>query len=138
MVKIINEVLAVAAQEENAHGLDLAAELNRTLDFIETFIHIVNMQRIMDLVGKSLNVFNKLREKFVGTAFYNYKYSVGTLLLELLCVGVELKTALLGGAQNYTARRLAYAWLTVENPGHGCHAISCFLCQVLNSHKISP
>ena len=70
----------------------------------------------MDLVCKSLNTFNKLGEKFVGTAFDNYKYSVGALLLELLCVGVELKTALLGGAQYYTARRFAYAWLTVQNP----------------------
>ena len=134
LVEIPEEIVVVAAQEQNAQGLFLPAQLHCPEDLILILVHIVHHKLVGGLGDQLLDGFHHDAEQFVADALDHHQNGVGMGLFELLGVDVQLKAAFFGGLQDDPAGLFADIGMVVQGPGDGTDGIARFGSQILDRH----
>ena len=134
--KVLQEILAVSAQEQNTQRFLFPAQLDRPQHFVVILVHVVHMEGIVGLVDQRLNGFDHFGKHFIEGSFDHHQYRVG-MLFQLLCVGIDLKTALLYQTVNFFSGLIADIWVIIQYSGHGSNTVSGFFGQIFNGHKMT-
>ena len=135
---IRQEILPVTAQHQQSQGFFLPADLHGTENLVLGFVHVVHHQMVGTGRHTGLDRFHQFAEKLVGGALHQYQNIIGTLLLELLGIGIKLKSAGIRRLHNGFASLFAHIGLVIQHPGYGADRIAGFCCEILDGHNWHP
>ena len=134
--EIPDEILVVAAEEQDAQRLLFPAQLRGSAHFVFVLVHVVHHQLVAGLGDQGLDGLHHLPEQLVADTLYYHQNGGGVVLLELLGVDVQLKAAFGGGLQDFLPCPLADVGMIVQRPGNGADGIAGLCSQIFDCHGI--
>ena len=127
-------MVAVAAEEQNAHGFFLPAKLQCPLDFVAIFVQIVHMQGVGRSGDAGLDIDHHLAEQFVEGTFDNDQHRVHPGLLQLFRVDIQLKAALFHGLQNGLPSLLTDVRMVIQDTGYSSNGVAGLGSKIFDGH----
>ena len=136
--KIPAEMIVDAAQEQNAQGLFLPAQLRRPGYLVGILVHVVHHQQVAGPGNQVLDGLHHLAEQLVTDALDHHQNRVGMGLLELLGVDVDFKIHLPGSLQNSGSGFFTDVGVVVQGAGDRADSIAGFGGKIFDCHTGPP
>ena len=121
--KAVFEKGGIAAQKEEAEGAALAVDLDGLLHLVLILVDVVDEAGVAAVLDERLHPLDNAGEQHVLGALNDDGDAGAGLLLEMLCVAVELKLMLLYHRHNGGPSFVGYAGAVIEDAGNGAHGV---------------